>query len=681
MHATCISPDIAREFLPGDLLYMPLDTARVSGLVTGSGYPCQRQIYSCLEDGWRAYYQANPYPEAGSNNDYVCQAAVDRPYFYVGRMVAYYIDGVLSYIGKIENIQQNGARWTFETKSILEPFTNGFPKFSGGVQSACDWHLNYLACGMTINGVAVSPGAFADVSRGYSYQQLVGLLAGNFTGSAVAINPDYGISTITPSTDVELINDEYTKGTIAAFSTDPGVLYSRATNIHCTIPQGQTICKFGAVGKGSATLFLKWPGDPVSLLNAWFSIGEIYLRVTATGTAIIDGTDTAYIVCSVYNKDLVAINDTWGISSNSEIVFIGVPIVAGATVEQILHQLLVSTGATDNSIYDIYPGWVGLGLPASIVDIGDSVPYSGLLVCDLADGKIGEDLMAIGYGLIFEGGKFKIQKISAPVVTLATGAVAEVQRMTNQTIGVSWGNFNPVNAISYETAAGFIDVVAYSDNIFAASDRRCKSLKTACRVKLPTAQRALFVTDAFKRLQWLGNYAPTLTLTLPNHSLYLGQTVLVSVRSVAGQGRYQIVNVPALVQRIGSDYSVNLVLNTSDTSANAAWVPSWEILSYSTTTLTLKNGEGLKLDDNWTLPLAGQIIASTGQVLEAAVDIHSAVAGSVVVHTAPTYDQTIYKGILTLLNYTNAAADDALAYVWGSDAGAMSDATAGKEML
>jgi hypothetical protein len=191
----------------------------------------------------------------------------------------------------------------------------------------------------------------------------------------------------------------------------------------------------------------------------------------------------------------------------------------------------------------------------------------------------------------------------------------------------------------------------------------------------------LFVSDAFKRLQWLGNYAPTLTLTLPSHSLKLGQTVLVSVRTVAGQGRYQIASVPALVQRLDSNYSVSLVLNTSDTSLNAAWVPSWEILSYSGTTLTLRNAEGIKLDEGWTLPLNMQIIASTGQVLEAAVDVHSAVAGSVVVHTAPTYDQTIYKGILTLLNYTAASADDQPAYVWVSSAGAMSDATAGKDMI
>lgn len=672
---------ITRAFIPGDLLYMPLDTARVSALASGvNKYPCQRQVYSCLEDGWRAYYQTNPYPEAGAANDYVCQAAVDRPYFYVGRLAAYYLDGVLSYIGKIENIQQNGARWTLETKSLLESLTNGLKPMFGGIQSYFDWHLGYVRPSFIINGGAVTTSAFADDTRGYSYDAVPAYLAAAWSTGTVSINNTYGITTINPSADVQLNIDDYTQGTVDAFSTAPGQIYSRPTNIHATIAPGDAVNRCGICGLGQITLFLKWPGDPSALVDAWFTIAGVNLRVISSGTSTIDGATVPYVVCSSYDKDLKQISTSWGYSQDSEIIFNGAPIVAGSTIEEILHKLLVSTGAGDNGVYDAYPGWIGLGLPASLVDISAYSQYTGSLACDLSDGKIGDDLMALGFALIFEDGVFKIQKVNAPVISLATGTVLEANRLTNQTIGASWGHFCPVNAISYETAAGFVDVVAYLDNIFAASDRRVKAIKTSCGVKFTDAQRDLFVTDAFKRLQWLGNYAPTLTLTLPGHSLTLGQTVSVSVRTVAGQGRYQIVSIPALVQRIGSDYSVNLVLNTSDTASMAAWVPSWEIASYSTTTLTLKNGEGLDLDEHWTLPMTGQIIDGSGNVLEAAVDIHSATAGAVVVHTAPTYDQTIYKGILTLLDYTSADSDDQPAYVWASAAGVMSDASAGKDL-
>jgi len=209
------------------------------------------------------------------------------------------------------------------------------------------------------------------------------------------------------------------------------------------------------------------------------------------------------------------------------------------------------------------------------------------------------------------------------------------------------------------------------------SDRRNKTFKTFCNMVLSDAERLTWLSTNMKRIKWLSNYAPSIEITLPNHTLSLLDVVRVQTKGASGQGRYGV-DCMAIVTATKDDHKVMLTLNTQGTALS--YVPSFEVLSYSGTAITTALSDTGRIEDYFTLPLDVQIINHQGVVLTASTQITAVVdANHLTLADAPTYTQTDDIGIICLPTWVDAEALDQASYIWAADAaGAMSDAELGK---
>jgi hypothetical protein len=243
--------------------------------------------------------------------------------------------------------------------------------------------------------------------------------------------------------------------------------------------------------------------------------------------------------------------------------------------------------------------------------------------------------------------------------------------------GIQWGYHRPISTIKYETKNETFTVNAVSNNIFETTSLRAKEFKTAVGIRLLNPEDWVYLQA--QRLQWFSRYAPTIKIQWLNHSLNLGQIVAVTARALAGTGRYGIKSIPGIVCKLIGDYGVEIILNVDPSASAAIWVPSWEIASYSGTTVTLRYSEGALLEDVVDLPATIQIITPAGAVLEAGTVV-SVTAGTLTMSVAPTYDQTTERGIITLGDYTAVTVAKRYKYVWVASSDVMSNGDEGKKL-
>ena len=675
---------ISRDLVPGDLLYLPRDTARIVS-ASGTSVTVERGIFSCFEDGYKAYYHQD------STINYVCLAHVDNPQFWEGRLICYYQDDELKYVGYIVTIAQKGKSWKISTKSILEPIASGLKGYSYGMplkhSDGTDWYVGrlHLDPGVTVNSTRELDNR---VNAGLTFHELEGECTHSTTGihwHVGQFSQDNGFNFLR-SYDVEIVDNPLSRGTLATLfnnsdgsmvpSADPDFIYSHLID---------NVKRYGVILGNGAKLSTE-STNPESYVGQFLTVSPgamVKIESYASGTG--------YFTLSGTYDDNLEINEqlSCGYSSHAPITLAMEPWVESYNLVELVYSILTSTGTHTNGTYDKFSGLFGLGLPESIVQgLTAEISYYDKIIVNLAEGKLVDDMQAMGIGLVFRDGKFDLKSMDVPIINLATQTVTTAMIRAGEHLNLNYGYYRPLKSIAYKgyqyksgsTKIPYeITISVQNSNIFFGSTGREKVWNTQIR-NLTTGEA--FRIRILKLLQWFSNFAPTVNLDIPGHIIKMLDTINLEVTDMAGQGEaYTTENLPCLVIGKYDNHKLKCILNTALSDDQAAWVPSWEIESYASTTLTLRKSEGLQISDIVDLPAAMQIIRSDGTAI-GDYTINSVVdADTVVLSAAPTYSDSMYKGILTLKDYTDVTNSDRTAkYVWSADSsGEMSDASTGKD--
>lgn len=683
-HITGLFDWVDRQFIPGDLLYLPQGSARINARIGSAQYQITQQVYSCLEDGYCPFY-ALVYP-----NEYVTRATIGGPGELLNRLIAYYEDNKLRYIGRLCDVQQMGKKWQIRAQHILKPLADGFKAPVISVQQANDWYISnsIRVTGQIMYATGSSPAfGFQDIdisgaslTKGlYSYSDIEILMNSIITDPEIAYNNNSGFQFFkddilkldiqSANTFAKVFFDNYPVVTIDNLGT-----YSSFTN-------GYKLPQHGAMLEAGAQIEILYGTPGINLEDADIIImqdGEQYKSAIVSWNPV-----TSVITLGLIKK--VSDNSVVGqllITSSSPITFNIQYSYDADNLWELLYNLITSTGSGSNGDYDSYTGQVGLGLPSELInDVYQGEGNNEWAVDWAGDGKIDGDLQAFGLALIFADEQFKIVKIRPPQIQQITTDLYDADCNPGALVQVSWGHHQPMNSIKFK--AGFdkeYQVNAISQNIWESSSLRVKDLASATNCKINNVTDWLALQAS--RLQWFASYAPTVQFVKINHDYTIGDIIMIKGNGIAGQGRYGTTGLPAVITKLIDDWIVEAVINTNPVALAAVWVPSLEIASYSGTTLTLRTPEGLLFDDLFDLPLTAQIIATDGTVLEASVTVTACTASTITLSAAPTYTQTTQIGILTLPDYTSALVKHREKYVWASDtSGVMSNTDDGKIML
>jgi len=677
-----------RDYLKGDLLYFPRDTARVQEIDSVAGeITVDRGVFSCLENTYKPYYATAPF------NTNIFRAHEDYPQSYSGRLIAYYEGGHdiehLKYIGYISSVSQRGKSWNIETVHVLKPFKDGFKPTQIDLPLKTEGDAGYYWAGsIRLKVMAGSTPYTVDlnVNEGMPLDELEGEI-NSLIPSEFAFSRGTGwyyngsdLPTVVSTPGGEASDKLFTpSGEWISGETGTG---------HRSAMRGIPLYGFIYAAWQTANVGMEIELDydyPWGLDNAW-----LHLEIDGSDWYFkVHNIDSAGVITIIgpYDSDLIYQHYlTLGHGQEHPIVLRAAAIVNAINLPRMIYSILVSTGTNANGDHDTLPGYLGLGLPKEIIDTSIlQLDSNWEVMCNLEDAKIGDDLKIMGLGLIVDGstGKIKLKRFTPPILAQAKETITD-QDITD-IFQVNWGHVAPCSNISIECKNGTINSTLQVEAIHLGSVTNSKKLTSSTGAYVenlePTQERI------FRTLQWLGNYAPSVPLTIPKNTLYVGDVIALTLRWAAGSGDYGIEDIPGIVisKTVGvSQDQITVVLNTNPTAQNVAWVPSWEIEDYAGTTITLSKDEALYLETHFALPLEVQIIDSMGTVLHAAYEIDSVTdPNTIVLDLAPTYNKSLYKGIITLRDWTSASTTHKSAFAWAADTttGLFSDSADGKELL
>ena len=622
----------------GDVLQCPYDAWEITAVGPAelpTGITCDRGIYSCFPGSTWIY---QPYYQRGSLQNELFSFGRDGKIPELdGRTCTLWIDGELAWIGVISAPTQHGPRWTFRCRHILDAWRDGLaadalPAFhlnhdvyNGGGQ----WWQGNLAPGDSSGGLPVVgaiPAPYYPQDYGWTTDDRRGL---SYLGTGE------------PTMAQTLQN----RATLAALGAS--VAYASDIGRYVTQPGGtrkygwidDPAMPVGVLGALNADLVGQWVDCPDGLTETVRK--QIAAVSTANGTITLDQ--------MTYDKDGQWVPGRAGFSSSGPISWRAAPVVSAPSIPILIYGLLTSTGSGDNGDHDLYPGYLGLGLPAELLDdrisyLLHATPVDG---ADFGEAKLSDELQAAGCWLVWRGGQFAIQEVAAPTTQAAdetldgnlisTGAAPEVDRAA----------IAPVLTVTYEDSAGDrMTINVRTPQIFRPTAGASKALSSKLRSGLPDPD----LSGALASISfWLSRYAPAVRVGLiPGHGLVLGQVVTLDCPFLAGAGDAYGASVAALVTGV-SAVEAELLLNTQP-SPERILAPALRVLKWTGAVLTVAGGalQWLSLaglDDDLALhdETTGEIqvvtlvsIDADDQVTISATPTHD--AGDAVILTLMTYD-------------------------------------------
>lgn len=682
------SPDwtVARPYIPGDIIYLPQGTGRITERVASTEYKIELGLWSALQYQYKQFY-ANVYP-----NEYTALFSTSAPPFWTGRLMAYYEDKVLKYAGRIENIQQNGRGWIIDTQDILQALSQGLKPVSLTLPLRDNW-LVYPGGDPLIVKVEGS----SDWTESY----FPSAISGGYTAQGLATALDEMCNTVGPdelgfasekgfyvrqlsvdSAEVISLQDN-----LKFLFDDPAKINQNTAGQWNSFQLGRRLKTYGYIFNGTSAMWIYLKGAQGNWINSIdrIKITDYEAEKTYIGHVVdYDETNGAVQIVGLYEKTDEGeqpVNYIAG-ESYSPVVIELYSRVAANTVEELIFSLLTSTGSSVNGLYDSLAGTLGLGLPAELVDTTFRSEFNLIngAVWDSDEGQFANDLQALGLGLTLRDGMYRIFRMRPPQIAQAIATITDNDVQPGDFAKVNWGYHRAMTSVSWKQGKHTIKINAVAPNIWEASVSRSKEFKAASTFEISNLENWGYLMAQI--LQWFRNYAPTLRCKKINHGLQLGDVVLVTAKKLAGWGRYGKKEIPAIVTRLQGDFGFDLILNTDPVASAAIWVPSWEIDTYSGTTITLRDAEGEQMELIKNVPAALQIIDNEGTVLEAAVTVTAVVdEDTITVSSAPTYSLST-KGILTLKNYTSENNDLRQKYTWcANTSGVMSNGDQGKRLV
>jgi len=624
------------DLTAGDILQCPYDAWKITEVGPAelpTGIRVDRGALSCFPASTWIY---QPYYQRGSQQSELfsfgrgCVPEID------GRTCTLWIDGVLAWIGVVSAPRQQGPRWTFRCRHILDAWKDAFT--AEGLPAFALNHDVYNGGGPWWQGRLIpgdsSGGLLAQGALPFPYYpQDLGWTTDDRRGLSF-------LGTGEPEITQTLIN----RATLAALGES--VYFDLGIGRYCTQPGGtkpygwidDPLMPVGVLGDLSADLVGQWLDVPDGLTEG--------VRKQIAAVSVANGTIT--LDQMTYDKAGEWVPGFAGFSSSGPISWRAAPIVSAPSIPILIYGLLTSTGSGDNGVHDLFPGYLGLGLPAELID--DRISYllhvTPVVGGDLGEANLSDELQAAGCWLVWREGQFAIQEVSAPTTQASSETLDGDLLVTDAAPEVDRAAIAPVLCVTYEDAKGDkMTINVRTPQIFRPTAGASKELNSKIRNGLPEPD----LSGALASISyWLSRYAPAMTVGLiPDHGLTLGQVVTLESPFVAGAGDNYGATVAALVTGV-SAVDAELLLNTQP-SPGRILAPALRVLEWTGAVLTVAGGAlewlslagldgNLSLHDETDGSYEAVVIVSIDSDTQVTIDAAPGLtAGDSVVLTIPTY--------------------------------------------
>lgn len=622
----------------GDVLQCPYDAWEITAVGPAelpTGIRCDRGIYSCFPGSTWIY---QPYYQRGSGQSELFSFGRGRVPEIDGRTCTLWVDGELAWIGVVSAPRQQGPKWTFRLRHILDAWQDKFGE--DGLPAFQLNHDAYNGGGRWWQGALVPPDSSGGITAkgpipAPYYPQEYGWTTDDRRGlSFLGAGEPTVAETLHNRATLAALGDSvaYDSG-IGRYVTQPG-----GTRMYGWIDD--PLMPVGILGALNADLVGQWLDCPDGLAES--------VRKQISAVSVANGTITLDQFATT--KDGEWINGRGGFSSPGPISFRAAPVVTAPSIPILFYALLTSTGSGDNGDHDLFPGYLGLGLPAELVD--DRISYllhdaGGVTAADLGEANLSEELEAAGCWLVWRNGQFAIQEVAAPTAQASSETIDGDLLATDSAPEVDRAAVAPVLCVTYEDAKGNkLTLNVQTPQIYRPTAGASKELRSELRVGLPDASLSGALASV---AYWLSRYAPRMTVPLiPGHGLALGQVVTLESPFIAGAGDAYGASVAALVIGV-SEVDADLLLNTQPAPGRIL-APALRVLEWTGAVLTVAGGalEWLSLaglDDDLALhdETTGEVqvvtlvsVDTDEQVTISATPTHK--AGDAVVLTLMVYD-------------------------------------------
>lgn len=630
------------ELSVGDILQTPYDAWEITAVGPAelpTGINADRGIYSCFPGSTWIF---QPYLQRGSGQNELFSFGRDGKVPEIdGRVCTLWIDGALAWIGVISPPRQQGPRWTFSARHILDAWSDKFS--ADALPSFALNHDAYNGGGKWWQGNLV-PG---DSS---------GVLPAIGATSAPYYPQDYGWTTedrrglsYLGTGEPTMVQTVLNRGTLAALGEQ--AYYDSSLGKYVTKPGGTPI--YGWIDDPSMEVGIN--GDLTNnLIGEWLVCPDGLAGTVRKQIADVDAVNgTITLEQMTYDENGDYVLGCGGYSSNAPILFRAGAIVSARSLPVLVYALLTSTGSGYNGDHDLLPGYLGLGLPAELLDdrISDLFYNTKIINGDLSDVNLDDELQAAGIWLMWRNGQFAIREVKTPSALSVTAGDLDGDLIAAAPAPeVDRASVAPVLSVTYQTARGDkLTINTRPPQIFRPTAGNSKDLKSELRPDLPGGDQIAALSSLSL---WLSRYAPAIPLDLiPGHQLELGDVVRLSSAFIAGTGDCYGTAVPALVIGV-SPVTCNLLINTQPVGGRVL-CPALRVLSWDGAVLTVAGGalewlELAGLDDDLLLHNetdgACQLVklvsvADDLTVTVSAAPIHT--SGDAVVLTLPPWDAAV----------------------------------------
>ena len=549
---TTIALDDVTGISAGDYLFAPHDTWRVD-LVdsTAKTVTVTRGQYACTQTPIAHHYRAK------KALDYTALLGYNAPLSLVGRWVALYRDGVLAYLGVVQEVSQRGPRWDLRTVSVLSLVKKWKLEWEAiplvGNQSTGAWWVTdewTYHIGIPVDDNSFDPGVHVTLAaqQGVPWGEFIAAMSAAVVSAATAEGRDdlnfssRGVMRAGGSFSL----DDYDRGNawLVAIDSEPGASHTPSGDAHIAFSRSEHLPAWGVLLAVGGTLTTAEYSDLLRGLT--HQIGDWLVSLDASGQIV-----------AMYDDKLEPV-DAAAYADRTQPHAVPRALYRAQSLGAALRAWLTATDGT------------GLGLPGDIIDGTDAGP--GPVTVDFADGVPEDDLRAWGVAITWRDGGLSVRTVDAPAKAHAREAIRVV------TAPIQWGRWAPTSELEYELIDGTIWRESVEYSVVPPGAARSK-VRLAAHVKSEGDNLGYWAHRAASVLAWFSQYAPSVELDTPA-SLDVGDVVTVSVDLGAGRGNYGLVDVAGLVveRRWPWHYRVLLHPTTGD---GVRWAPAWRITAQS----------------------------------------------------------------------------------------------------
>lgn len=652
---------VSRDLFAGDRLYFPRNTFLVEN---SSGYDVTLSgvDYSCIDPSPFNLYVKN------FVNDYNVLCSADRPISFENRLCAYYENNELKYLGYLQNFASTGKSWKFQIQHILTllkgKHSYDYIRIPVDHDTSGNWAIGVFDLKYYVDGVYQH---YHHTEYNDHFATIPQLDPGN-TNTKIG---GFGVL-VSPADEVNYYDSAAEEGTKKAFFTGDNFVQDQYQSNLFRSYENSLLKPYGLLINGGLVVDTK-------IENLDF-VDNAFIKIDSETAAQIRSVSGAQLTFeNPFKLDFSAFYINGAITSDAPISLEVLPLINGKNIVEIVYQILSSTGTGTNGDYDDSSAFAGMGIPSDLIDtaVKKSLYHDQNIYFDLSKGNIDEELQISGLFLDFQNGKFTVKYLPIPIEANAIDTITDLDLASTAQPSLNFGYYSTFNQLSLKIQNMEINVQLAIDNVFFNKDLKVKKLTSESNLNFSGEDLDIFNLYAIKSLKRFSAYSPVLDLELPGKELEIGDSVTLHLSVVAGKREYRLNGTPAIVIGKSTDYQYKLAINTTDSAFSAIYAPGLKVESYSGASLTLESlTSRYLLSEN--CPIDAQILTCNGDQLWSGA-INAITGTTATAAPAPSYDQDLYSGYLTLQDFTDELTANKNKYAFVCSSGSFSDSTDGKK--